>query len=176
MLAVTAWVTVLRRLAGRLPDDELAGLRSTLGAGEFEDLERSLLFALADHGVGIDEVERALLVEEGVRVDSPVIADLPPPAPADVRFQPEPTASTVDDKVLAGAASFPVVRVLRARRLAGDKLLYVVELSGGSVPTAQAALHWGLGGALLEAVLDGEDLPPYQAAARAAGIAVATVI
>ncbi|GLW78106.1 hypothetical protein [Actinokineospora globicatena] len=176
-MTVPAWVTVLRRLAGRLPDDDLAALRSTLGAGEVDDLERSLLFALADHRVGIDDTERALLAAEGVRVDSPVLADLPAPVAADTRFRPEPSASTVDEKVLAATATLPTVRrVLRARRLAGDKLVYVVELTGGSVPTAQAALHWGLDGALLEVVLEGEDLPPYQAAARSAGVAVATVI
>ncbi|GAA2979697.1 hypothetical protein [Actinokineospora diospyrosa] len=174
---MNAWVTVLRRLAGRLPDDDLAVLRATLGAGELADLERTLLFALADHGVGLTDVERELLAGEGVRVDSPIIADLPPPAAADTRFVPEPAESTVDDQVRATTATYPTLRrVLRARRVAGDQLVYVVELAGGSVANAQAALHWGMDGALLEVVLAGEDLPPYQAAALAAGVELATVI
>ncbi|MBM7775592.1 hypothetical protein JOD54_005796 [Actinokineospora baliensis] len=174
---MTAWVTVLRRLAGRLPDDDLAVLRSTLGAGELADLERTLLFALADNGVGLHDEERELLAGEGVRVDSPIIADLPPPTPADTRFEPEPVASTVDDQLRVTTAAYPGVRrVLRARRVVDHELVYVVELARGSVAGAQSALHWGMDGALLEVVLAGERLPPYQAAALAAGVEVATVI
>ncbi|WP_026423913.1 hypothetical protein [Actinokineospora inagensis] len=168
---LSTWTTILRHLAGRLPDDDLATLRTLLAARELEDLERTLLFALADNAIGLSPTDRTLLAEVDFRLDSPIIADLPPYTPPTIAFHPDPTPSTVDFKLRSAAATYPIRRILRTHRTTDNKPLYLVELAPGQdIPRTQAALDHSLDGALLEVILPNEPLPPYQSAALAAAL------
>jgi hypothetical protein len=172
-------MALLRRLAGRIPDDELASLRTSLGAGELDELEWSLVYLLRDGAVWLDEAELALLPMARTQPDNPFVANLPrtgDPTP-EYRFEPA-DASADDDRLLGPAGSTPTLRrVVKARRIpvndvaAGpDKVIYVAEFAASeNIARQQVGLDWGLGGALFEAVIEGEELPPYQAAALAAG-------
>ncbi|WP_018681207.1 hypothetical protein [Actinokineospora enzanensis] len=179
----TALVTLLRNLAGRLPDDDLAALRNSLAARELEDLERSLLFDLADNAIGLTSDERALLTAAGLHADSPIIADLPPATVPEITFRPESTQDSTDQPLVAAAKTLAALREVRKSRrvVAGnpdeagtpDKTVYVVKLAeDADVATAQGALQWGLGPALVEVIADGENLPPYQRDAWEAGTVV----
>jgi hypothetical protein len=149
---ISGWTRLLRQLAGRLPDSDLAALRSALGVREIDDLERSLKHVLTQHGIEFNAE-----------------FDLVSKAP-EVRFEPSEEPAAADEQLIAAATTYPTLqRVLKARRL-DDKTIYVVELAAGEdVSQPQAALHWGLGEALLEVVAVDEELPPYQAAALASG-------
>jgi hypothetical protein len=169
-------MVLLRRLAGRIPDDELASLRTKLGAGELDELEWSLVYLLRDEGVWLDEAELALLPMARTRSDNPFVAELPRtggPRP-EYRFEPADAAAD-DDRLLGPATSASSLRrVVKARRIpvgAGPtKVVYVAEFAvGENIVRQQVGLDWGLGEALFEAVAEGENLPPYQAAALAAG-------
>ena len=144
---VPALVDLLRRLAGRLPDDDLATLRSLLAARELDDLERSLT-AKAEY-YGIDLAAQ----------------------PADPQFTAaDPDGSRVEADLLTRAGRHPGLRrIVKARRLdAPEAVVYVVEYAAGAdVSRLQNALELDEG--LVEVVAEGEELPPYQASAVAAG-------
>jgi hypothetical protein len=153
MADISAWIRLLRQLAGRLPDSDLAALRTALGVREIGDLQRSLKHVLTQHGIEFN-------------AEFDLVNDAP-----EVRFEPFEKPSAADEQLIAAATTYPTLqRVLKARRLSDDKTIYVVELAAGEdVSQPQAALHWGLGEALLEVVAIDEELPPYQAAALASG-------
>ncbi|WP_306358416.1 MULTISPECIES: hypothetical protein [unclassified Nocardia] len=149
MNEVTVLVNLLRSLAGRLPDDDLATLRSLLAARELDDLERSLEVKI--HYYGID-----LSTE---------------PHGSELRFVPaDPDGSQVEHDLFARATRHPALRrIVKARRLQPpEAVVYVVEYAAGAdVSRLQNALE--LDTALVEVVAEDEELPPYQAAALAAG-------
>lgn len=149
MTEVTALVDQLRRLAGRLPDDDLATLRSLLAARELDDLERSLEAKVRYYGIDLSAEPHR---------------DEPQFGPAD------PDGSQDERDLLARATPHPALRrIVKARRLQpSEAVVYVVECApGADVSRLQNALE--LDAALVEVVAEDEELPPYQAAALTAG-------
>lgn len=179
-------IDLLRRLAGRVDDDVLRGLRGRLGAGETAMMADELVDHLADHGVGLTDAELALL-------DS--FADLNPDERAaipradkisldftfdDGKDVPAPTEA--DTRLVHWLSRLPAARrLLRAYRrpVAGVATgqatwVYLVELDPeGEVAAAQAQLPIG---AVTEGVGEvytlGESLPPYHFEALRAARAV----
>ncbi|WP_280446514.1 hypothetical protein [Nocardia brasiliensis] len=176
---IDALVELLRRLAGRIPDDGLAQMRTLLGIRDINHLEHVLPRRLAEFRVGLTAAERALLAEAGFAMNSAVISALPAAgALPEYRFVPAREASMADDHLLAKASTVPSLqRVLKARRIPAsatapgpEAIIYVAVFAiGEDVSRQQTNLHWGLAPAQLEAVVRGERLPAYQAAALAAG-------
>ncbi|WP_280358700.1 hypothetical protein [Nocardia otitidiscaviarum] len=160
---VAALVDLLRRLAGRLPDADLATLRSLLAARELEDLERSLIHKISYYGIELTPPERAILPG----VDAGPMPGRTVPTP---RFAAaDPDGSPAENDLLNRAVGRPGLRrIVKARRLPGaERVLYVVVCAAGTdVSRLQNALEVD---ALVEVVAEDEQLPPYQAAALAAG-------
>jgi len=165
-------VDLLRGLVGRMPDDHVTGLRIELAENGPAEAEWAVLWRLREHGLRLTDAEVALLpLIEVDRDDFPV----EPPGVARPEHRFEPAAPSGDDEVLLGRAESPGLRrVVKARRVPiGDapaKVVYVAEYGPGvDLVALQSLLSQRLGGALAEVVVAGEDLPPYQAAALAAG-------
>ncbi|KAA2267169.1 hypothetical protein F0L68_01175 [Solihabitans fulvus] len=187
-------VTLLRGLAGRLGDGTLRTLWSFLGAGELVLLEDALFGSLDSESGALDPGEldllRAMLDDEadprlsGIRLLAP---DEQRPAyrftdaAEDAAAEPNPIA---DEVAVELASRRPEVRrVVRALRLPANAAasapvtwVYVVQAAPGSyVPHALAGIPSGFlvkglrSRYPVEPVVQGEDLPPYQAAALAAG-------
>ncbi len=146
---MTVLVNLLRRLAGRLPDDGLTTLRSLLAARELDDLERSLETQVHYYGIDLNTE----------------------PHCGELRFVPtDPDGSHGERDLLTRATRHPALRrIVKARRLQSpEAVVYVVEYAAGAdVSRLQDALE--LDTALVEVVAEDEALPPYQAAALAAG-------
>lgn len=181
-------VDLCARFAGRLSDDVLGAVRGHYFGGEEQMAESALLLGLAFEGVGITEDERELVrsvlddPHNPDLDDVPVVDEVPPlayrfgpTAPDDVA---EPTRA---DAVLAAEA--PNHGVLRLRRAWREPLdgtrdgatwVYVVQLTPDVDPLrAYSALSSQLWVVLqekwlVEAVVEGAVLPPYQAAALTA--------
>ncbi|MFB9905762.1 hypothetical protein [Allokutzneria oryzae] len=172
-------VDFLRRLAGRIPDDDLAWVWNHLGAGEFGDMERSLVNMVRDHAIPLSDTEWNRMVEAGITVTYAGLAELRVNGHRPVyHFEPSAELSTVDDLLIADVTTCSTLRrVVEARRIpqsaaapCPDLTVYVAEFAAGeSVLERRTGLFWGPGGAQLEVVAEGEELPPYQAAAFAAG-------
>ncbi|GAA4430008.1 hypothetical protein ACFQV2_15630 [Actinokineospora soli] len=176
------------RLAGRLADDTLRGVRQDYFGGEARQAETTLLLSLAHEGVGITRVERTMIRSTLDDPDDPDLAavaiiDAPPPPP--YRFfpvaPPHAPSPAPADAVLAERAPLQGgKRLLRAWRepvsQAPDQAawVYVVQVERG---VDRLRVHSGLVSHLwvraratwpVEVVEDGATLPPYQAAALAA--------
>ncbi|WP_280267336.1 hypothetical protein [Nocardia wallacei] len=164
MNEITVLVDLLRRLAGRLPDGELATLRSLLAARELEDLERSLTHKVTYYGIDLTRPERVL--PPGVDT-GPVLgcADLAPFFSAA-----DPDGLPAETDLLARVSGQPGLRrIVKARRLGTpEAVLYVVVCAAG---TDVSRLQNGLDvdAVLVEVVAEDEPLPPYHVAALAVG-------
>ncbi|WP_436496991.1 hypothetical protein [Actinokineospora sp. HUAS TT18] len=167
MIDETAAVALLRGFAGRVRDSALNHLRGLLAAGELDLLESELVTALA-----LDRVP--VLPGELEDTDGLVVGtDLP-------RYdfaaaEPEPA----DQAAVAGVFGIEDVRTIRkALRISASgatALVWVVELAAGSDVSRWRRYLPDLSAfpdSTCEIVAEGERLPPYQAAALAAGLVV----
>lgn len=167
-----ARVELLRRLAGRISDRELAALRADLREREIRELERNLLGYLTEHTVPLREAELDLLRAARLRPDGPWLAELASwdgvtPLP-EYRFEPAAADGSSTERHVLDWARDPR-RILKALRLPAsadalpESVVYVVEFAAGVDVSLQVVLSQ------VETVAAGEELPPYQAAALAAG-------
>lgn len=174
---------LLRLLAGRIGDGQLADRRSDLAARDLWELQVNLLDYLASHGTPLRDDEIALLPEarakpDGIRIRKLTRWHAGEPLP-EYRFEPvDAEDSPAERYVLESAARHPAPRrVRKALRVpvspaatAGQTVIYVAECApDAEVYRLQDALDVSRYGAQTEVVAEGEDLPPYQAAALAAG-------
>ncbi|MFE9575167.1 hypothetical protein ACFYO1_02175 [Nocardia sp. NPDC006044] len=183
-------VELLRRLAGRLNDATLAATRFLLSARERAALVDVLMEQLARDGVGLDDhegrlLDRMMFQPNGLREQIPKVAATDTPW---YRFVPDLGPQTDPynvDHVLRWAACDPEHRartLYQARRIptgSGSPLpqgrIYVLEVvEGADVSTIQSSVQYTPGAVSVEVVAEGERLPPYQAAARSAGVAIWT--
>jgi hypothetical protein len=181
----SAVVAVCARLAGRLSDDTLGAVREHYSVGESELAESALLLGLAFEGVGITHEEhdliRSVLDDPGnPDLDAvPITATAPPPR---YRFSPAAPAGAPDpsraDVVLSADAPRHGGRRLRRTWREplegapdGPTWVYVLQVPNGADElSAYAGLTSRLWVVLhekwqLEVVVEGRQLPPYQAAA-----------
>ncbi|MEV0705882.1 hypothetical protein AB0I53_49400 [Saccharopolyspora sp. NPDC050389] len=179
---------VCARLAGRLSDDILGVVREQYAAGESDLAESTLLLNLAAEGVGITHEEHDLIRStlddpaDPDLDDVPVIDAVPP---VQYRFSPTgpadaPDPSRADIVLSTDAPRHGGHRLRRAWRepLAGAQdaatWAYVLQVAEGTDElSAYAGLSSRLWVALqekwpLEVVVEGRQLPPYQAAALTA--------
>jgi hypothetical protein len=175
--------TLLRALAGRIADGQLADRWADLAARDPRELERNLLGYLADHAIPLRDEEIALLPEARIKPDGIRIRKLTRWRPADpvpeYRFVPlDADGSAAEAYLLGRAADRPaLLRVRKALRtpttataIARETVVYVAECGpDGDVARLQGLLDVSRYGEQTEVVTEGEDLPPYQAAALAAG-------
>ncbi|MFE9575122.1 hypothetical protein ACFYO1_01950 [Nocardia sp. NPDC006044] len=172
-------IELLRRLAGRMPDEDLRKMRHLLGFREIDTLLRLLPSRLMDLHVGLTKAEFELLVKIGFVQSIWAVGDL-----LDTGFLPEYGFRAMaewcpeDDELLTAAVAAPsLLRVLKTQRNRASAFsscpsatVYVAVLAkGADVARHQAQLQRNSGSALVEAMLEGEWLPPYQAAALATG-------
>ncbi|MFC9437203.1 hypothetical protein [Nocardia sp. NPDC057030] len=181
-------VELLRRLAGRLNDGTLAAMRYLLGAREHAAMVDVLMEQLARDGVGLDDhegrlLDRMIFQPNELREQIPKIAATASPW---YRFVPDLGPQTDPynvDHVLRWAACDPEHRartLYQARRLpigpespVSQGRIYVLEVvEGADVSTIQSSVQYTPGAVSVEVVAEGERLPPYQAAARTAGVAI----
>ncbi|HVK26590.1 MAG TPA: hypothetical protein VM677_35015 [Actinokineospora sp.] len=174
----TTAVGLLRGLAGRVRDDTLNRLRALLAAGELDMMEADLLAELTRDRVPLLSHELPLLRDVRDYPESPlpsglIVADpgTAPPAFEFAAAEPEPG----DQRAVAGVFGIDDVKTIRkALRLPGT-LVWVVELVGGADVSRWRRYLPDLSefpASTCEIVADGERLPPYQAAALAAGLVV----
>lgn len=180
---------VCARLTGRLPDDVLDAVRDHYSVGEAEIAESAMLLGLAIEGVAITLTEQDLIRAVLYDQDNPDLDDVPvtdEEPPLAYRFAATGPATAPDparaDAVLsAEAPAHGGVRLVRAWREPlpgaqdGATWTYVLEVAQG---TDELLARTGLASRLwvalqerwlVEVVVRGGDLPPYQAAALAAG-------
>jgi hypothetical protein len=185
---------VCGRLAGRLSDDVLGTVREHYAAGEWDLGDATLLLNLAYEGVGVTGQERELIRSFLGEPDSPdlddvpVVAEVPQPlyrftrtGPADV-----PDVSRADVVLWTDAARHGGRTLRRAWREPldgapdGAAWVYVLSVTDGADELrAYSGLMSRLWTVLkekwpLEVVVEGKQLPPYQAAALTAAHPVRT--
>jgi hypothetical protein len=175
--------TLLRVLAGRIADGQLADRRADLAARDLWELQLNLLGYLAEHAIPLRDEEIALLPEarakpDGIRIRKLTRLRETDPLPG-YRFEPlDADGSPAERYVLERAARHPALRRVRkalripANEAAIDRetVVYVAECTpDGEVYRLQDALDVSRYGEQTEVVAEGEELPPYQAAALAAG-------
>ncbi|GAA3988467.1 hypothetical protein GCM10022247_03660 [Allokutzneria multivorans] len=164
-------VDLIRHFTGRVTDDDIGALWSHFTAGELGDLELSLGGILADSGVQLSAADVRLMREAEFAV-------LATRAPKNVylpvyRF--EPAAASAEDGPLVELAT-EARRVVKALRVPVSKnapcpehVVYAVEFAPGiSIGPWWAGLVHSRG-APVDVVIEGEELPPYQAALLASG-------
>jgi hypothetical protein len=183
-----AAASVCACLAGRLSDEALGAVRDHYVGGEPELAESALLLGLAHEGVAITREEQDLIRATPDDPDNPDLDDVPlTDEPPDLVYRfhasgpahaPDPTHA--DATLSAAAPHHGGRRLCRAWRepLPGAQnratWLYVLTVSADADALAAfAGLTSRLWVALqvswrLEVVVDGHDVPPYQAAAMAA--------
>ncbi|MPZ80366.1 MAG: hypothetical protein GEV28_08210 [Actinophytocola sp.] len=187
---------VCARLAGRLSDDIVGTVREHYYAGERELAESTLLLSLAYEGVGVTREEHDLIrgmLEDPDNPDLDDVAILDTAPPQLYRFVPAGPATAPDpsraDAVLSADAHRHGGR--RLRRAWRDPLdgapngptwMYVLQVAAG---TDELGAYSGLTSRLwvvlqekwqLEVVVEGDLLPPYQAAALTAAHQVWTAV
>ncbi|MEV6232633.1 hypothetical protein AB0L88_32700 [Saccharopolyspora shandongensis] len=179
---------VCARLAGRLSDDTLGVVRDQYAAGESDLAESTLLLNLEGEGVGITREEQDLIRSTLDDPGNPDLDDVPvidAMPPLQYRFSPAgpaeaPDPSRADIVLSTDAPRHGGHRLRRAWRepLAGAQdaaaWVYVLQVSEG---TDQLSAYAGLSSRLwvalkekwpLEVVVEGKQLPQYQAAALTA--------
>ena len=180
---MTDLTTLLRVLTGRIADGQLAHRWLDLAAQDPVELERNLLGYLARHAIPLRDEEIALLPEARVKPDGIRIRRLTRWRPSDpvpeYRFAPLAADGSPADRYLLGQASARaeprgVRKAVRSpaneAAIAGELVVYVAECTpDGDVSRLYDVLDVSRYGAQTEVVTEGEELPPYQAAARAAG-------
>lgn len=183
VLTYAAVTDVCARLAGRMSDDTLGTVRGFYAAGEWDLGDSTLLLNLAYEGVGITDEERQLIRSFLGEPDSPDLDDvqvIDSVPPLRYRFSPTgpsgaPDPGRADAVLSADAARHGGRRLRRAWRapLEGDGTawVYVLQVAEG---TDELSAHSALTSRLwvvlqdkspLEVVVEGRQLPPYQAAA-----------
>src|SRR5690242_9009058 len=175
----TAAVTLLRRLAGRVPDGYLQVFRGYLAAAEWDMLVNSLSGHLVDKRVALTADERHLLDEVTGPGVSAKLPDLDTDQPA-YRFMPDgPDPGTAASWLVSVAPRVPGVRrvVAACREPANPAAIpfatwvYLVETDPGSdVARLQGDLRVGdpVRG-VIEVFAAEEPLPPYHVEALRAG-------
>ncbi|SDX06413.1 hypothetical protein SAMN05216215_100792 [Saccharopolyspora shandongensis] len=179
---------VCARLAGRLSDDTLGVVRDQYAAGESDLAESTLLLNLEGEGVGITREEQDLIRSALDDPGNPDLDDVPvidAVPPLQYRFSPAgpadaPDPSRADIVLSTDAPRHGGHRLRRAWRepLAGAPdaaaWVYVLQVAEG---TDQLSAYAGLSSRLwvalkekwpLEVVVEGKQLPQYQAAALTA--------
>ncbi|MEV0050813.1 hypothetical protein AB0H34_10010 [Saccharopolyspora shandongensis] len=179
---------VCARLAGRLSDDTLGVVRDQYAAGESDLAESTLLLNLEGEGVGITREEQDLIRSTLDDPGNPDLDDVPvidAVPPLQYRFSPTgpaeaPDPSRADIVLSTDAPRHGGHRLRRAWRepLAGAHdaaaWVYVLQVAEGTDElSAYAGLSSRLWVALkekwpLEVVVEGKQLPQYQAAALTA--------
>ena len=180
---MTDLTTLLRVLTGRIGDGQLAHRWVDLAAQDPVELERNLLGYLARHAIPLRDEEIALLPEARIKPDGIRIRRLTRWRPSDpvpeYRFTPLDAQDTPAERHLLGRASGQpaLISIRKALRtpanepaIAGDMVVYVAECTpDGDVSRLHGLLDVSPYGEQIEVVAEGEELPPYQADARAAG-------
>lgn len=164
-------VALLRRLAGRVPDEYLQVFRGYLAAAEWKMLVTSLSGFLVDGRIALATDDRRLLDEvAGPEVSAKLPeGDTVPPA---YRFIPDgPESGPVKDWLISVVPRVPAVRrVLAAYREPADTAaiplatwVYLVEADpGADVARLQGDLRAGdPRRGVVEVFAAGEPLPPY---------------
>ncbi|GAA2681502.1 MULTISPECIES: hypothetical protein [Actinosynnema] len=163
-----AEAALLGRLAGRLSDEAVAMTWGDLNAGETGLAHAGLAGWLEVERVALTREEAALFTGATGRTP-PLVADEPPPGYTfTARGGAEPPEH--EERLLAWAARLPEVRqVLRAWRVPGRGAtqpaawVHLVVVDAGTPPHHVVFREPGV-----HAVAEGEELPPYLAAALAA--------
>jgi len=167
----TAAVTLLRRLAGRVPDEYLQVFRGYLAAAEWKMFVNSLSGHLVDKRIALTADERHLLDEVTGPGVSAKLPDLGTAEPA-YRFTPAgPEPGKAEAWLLSVVPRVPGVRrVLAAFRQPADPTaiplptwVYLVETDpGADVAHLQGDLRVGdPSRGVVEVFAAGEPLPPY---------------
>ncbi|MET8797137.1 hypothetical protein ABZV91_11930 [Nocardia sp. NPDC004568] len=175
---------LLRLLAGRLPDGQLDHRRHDLAATELWELEINLLGYCAAHAIPLREEEIALLPEARACPGGSRIRKLTRWRETDrmpeYRFEPLDAEDSMAERLLLDMVRRDHLAVIRLRKAwrtpanAAAKnpptVVYIAECAPGSdVSRRYGAFDVGSHGDQIEVVAEGEDLPPYQAGALAAG-------
>lgn len=180
---MTDLTTLLRVLTGRIADGQLAHRWVDLAAQDPVELERNLLGYLARHAIPLRDEEIALLPEARIKPDGIRIRRLTRWQPSDpvpeYRFAPLDAEDTPAERhLLDRAAGRPTLTGIRKAlrtpaneaAIAGELVVYVAECTAdGDVSRLHGLLDVSRYGDQTEVVAEGEELPPYQAAALAAG-------
>lgn len=177
-----AAVELLRRLAGRIPDDTLRTLREQLAAWMWDWLTGSLVGCLTDARIALDDSERALLDQIAGPGAAGKIPETDIEFPA-YRFSSEGPEPAEEEKWLVRTvSSLPVGRRLSAayRRPANEAALpvatwvYLVEVDpGADIAHLQSQLVLGdATHGVVEVYPSSKTLPPYHVEALHAARAV----
>ncbi|SDM68739.1 hypothetical protein [Allokutzneria albata] len=175
--------TLLRVLAGRIEDGQLAHRWGDLAAQDPWELERNLLGYLAKHAIPLRDEEIALLPEGRIKPDGIQIRRLTRWRPSDpvpkYRFTPlDPDDSPAERHLLGRAPDRPTLRRIRKAlrspaneaAIAQETVVYVAECTPDSdISRLHGFLDVSRHGEQTQVVAEGEELPPYHADALAVG-------
>ncbi|MFL6119365.1 hypothetical protein [Actinophytocola sp.] len=164
-------MTLLRRLAGRVPDEYLQVFRGYLAAAEWKMLVTSLSGYLVDRRIALATEERRLLDEVAGPEVSAKLPEADPDQPAYRFISHGPDPGSVKDWLISVAPKVPGVRrVLAAYREPANAAaiplatwVYLVETDpGADVARLQGDLRPGdPRRGVVEVFAAGEPLPPY---------------
>jgi hypothetical protein len=180
---MTDLTTLLRVLTGRIADGQLAHRWVDLAAQDPVELERNLLGYLAKHAIPLRDEEIALLPEARIKPDGIRIRKLTRWQPSDplpgYRFAPldaedTPAERHLLDRASGSSALTSIRKALRTpaneAAIARETVVYVAECTpDGDISRLHGLLDVSRYGEQTEVVAEGEELPPYQADALAAG-------